>query len=68
MQQTGFVRAKRGYKPLKGVPLSEIRLKAHDLPESLNVKLETHSSHSKDPTDPLFEKEWFLVSISDMTS
>ncbi|KAJ8308813.1 hypothetical protein KUTeg_013687 [Tegillarca granosa] len=63
VQQTGFLRAKRGYKPLKGVPLSEIRLKAHDLPESLNVKLDTQSSHGKDPTDPLFKKEWFLKNV-----
>lgn len=60
IQQTGFRRAKRGFQPkIRGVPVSEIRLKD---PESA-ILLDYSKSYSyAEPQDPLFQKEWYLVS------
>lgn len=64
VQQTGYLRVKRGFKPkISGVPVSEIKLKLQSLDEdkarAVNVKID-----GKSPTDPLFKKEWYLVSIT----
>lgn len=64
VQQTGYLRVKRGFKPkITGVPVSEIKLKLQSLDEdkarAVNVKID-----GKSPTDPLFKKEWYLVSIT----
>lgn len=58
VQQTGFVRSKRGYKPLKGVLLSDLKLTDPELEKILTEEKDV--GISKDPTDPLFDKEWFL--------
>lgn len=58
LQQTGFLRSKRGFKPLPNIPVSEIKLQDPDITSILN-----QHKDSKLPTDPLFPKEWFLVSI-----
>ena len=43
-----------------GVPLSDLRLSSPDLVELLNDEKDVLLP--KDPTDPLFDKEWYLVS------
>lgn len=58
VQQTGFMRSKRGYKPLTGVLLSDLKLDSSDLTGLLNDEKDVNIM--KDPTDPLFSKEWFL--------
>ena len=64
VQQTGYLRSKRGYKPLNGVLLSDIKLKSPELVDLLNDEKDYQIPHNLDPTDPLFPKEWFLVSFS----
>ncbi|XP_076099086.1 neuroendocrine convertase 2-like [Mytilus galloprovincialis] len=61
IQQTGFRRAKRGFQPkIRGVPVSEIRLKD---PESA-ILLDYSKSYSyAEPQDPLFQKEWYLKNV-----
>jgi hypothetical protein len=62
VQQTGYLRVKRGFKPkITGVPVSEIKLKLQSLGN--NFKDVNVNVDNKSPTDPLFEKEWYLVSI-----
>lgn len=63
VQQTGYLRVKRGFKPkITGVPVSEIKLKLQSLDEdkarAVNVKID-----GKSPTDPLFKKEWYLKNV-----
>ena len=62
VQQTGFLRAKRGYKPLNGVLLSDLKLSSPDLVQLLSDETDYLLPQSNDPTDPLFPKEWYLVS------
>ena len=59
VQQTGFSRTKRGYKPITGVPISDLRLNNPDVAKLLDDQ--KVAAGPKDPTDPLFDKEWFLV-------
>jgi len=60
IQQTGFRRSKRGFKPkIRGVPVSEIRLKD---PEAAQLLDYSKSYNYAEPQDPLFKKEWYLVS------
>ena len=54
------MRTKRGYKNLKGVLLSDLKLDSPHLVDLLNDEKDVVL---KDPTDPLFNKEWFLVSV-----
>ena len=63
VQQTGYYRSKRGYKPLNGVLLSDIQLKSPELVDLLTDENDFQIPHHKDPTDPLFVKEWYLVSF-----
>ncbi|XP_033735335.1 neuroendocrine convertase 2-like [Pecten maximus] len=66
VQQLGYVRAKRGFKPLKGVPVSDIKLTAPDIEHFLlnhdltaqDIQQDGKSAHT--PNDPLFAKEWYL--------
>ncbi|VDI60990.1 Hypothetical predicted protein, partial [Mytilus galloprovincialis] len=59
IQQTGFRRAKRGFQPkIRGVPVSEIRLKD---PESAKLLDYSKSYSYAEPQDPLFQKEWYLM-------
>lgn len=61
VQQTGYLRVKRGFKPkVLGRPHSEIKLKLPGLDEG---KVSNVNIEQKSPTDPLFKKEWYLVSI-----
>lgn len=60
VQQTGFLRAKRGYRPLNGVLLSDLQLSSPDLVQLLNDDVDVQIPHKLDPTDPLFPKEWYL--------
>ncbi|XP_060062833.1 neuroendocrine convertase 2-like [Ylistrum balloti] len=66
VQQLGYVRAKRGFKPLKGVPISDIKLTAPDIEHFLlNHDLTAEDitedgSSAQTPNDPLFAKEWYL--------
>lgn len=54
---------KRGFKTrITGVPVSEIKLKLQSLNDD-NFKDVNVNIDNKSPTDPLFEKEWYLVSI-----
>ena len=62
VQQTGFLRAKRGYKPLNGVLLSDLQLSSPDLLQLLSDEKDFHIPHANEPSDPLFPKEWYLVS------
>ena len=60
MQQVGFIRQKRGYKPVKNVGVKNV-------PHSL-AAVSSHDTHEHDkpmklPTDPDFGKEWYLVSL-----
>ena len=50
VQLTGFQRAKRGYKPL-------VKSAGSDKANTVN-----RVGDSSDPADPLFKKEWYLVS------
>ena len=56
-QQTGFIRQKRGYKPINSVgvdqPLSSLSSQ-NRIQNDMKLAL---------PTDPDFNKEWYLVSI-----
>ena len=61
VQQVGFLRQKRGYKPLKNLGVKAI-------PQSV-ASVSSHDRHShgkvvKLPTDPDFGKEWYLVSLA----
>ncbi|KAL5008533.1 hypothetical protein ScPMuIL_014114 [Solemya velum] len=58
LQQTGFLRSKRGFKPLPNIPVSEIKLQDPDINSILN-----QHKDGKLPTDPLFPKEWFLKNV-----
>ena len=50
VQQPGFVRAKRGYKQIRGIPVLEAT--AHE-----------NNEKSKElPNDPLYSKQWYIVS------
>ncbi|XP_064600512.1 neuroendocrine convertase 2-like [Liolophura sinensis] len=51
IQQSGFVRHKRGYKPIQGVLLKDI----NDFSD-LQLKQD-------EPTDPLYKKEWYLKNV-----
>lgn len=51
VQQTGFLRHKRGYKPLNGAGLT-----SRELPKTADVPYKPLNL----PTDPDFVKEWFL--------
>ncbi|KAK3092259.1 hypothetical protein FSP39_000444 [Pinctada imbricata] len=55
IQQTGYIRTKRGFKPLKGIPVSEIKLNSPELEKLIDVNIQSHQ-----PNDPLFKKEWYL--------
>ena len=57
VQQVGFLRQKRGYKPIKN-------LGAKSIPHSLTG---AHGKTVKLPTDPDFGKEWYLVSLAILT-
>lgn len=62
IQQIGYRREKRGYKPLKGVPLSEIKLSKEELATLIDGD-DQYDRTNRDPIDPLFAKEWYLVSF-----
>ena len=57
VQQVGFLRQKRGYKPIKNLGVKSI-------PHSLTG---AHGKTVKLPTDPDFGKEWYLVSLAILT-
>ena len=57
VQQVGFLRQKRGYKPIKNLGVKSI-------PHSLTG---AHGKTVKLPTDPDFGKEWYLVSLAIVT-
>ena len=63
VQQLGFVRSKRGFRQLSGVPLSDLKLSNPELVDLLSDEKDVNVQLMKDPTDPLFDKEWFLVSL-----
>jgi len=50
VQQAGFVRAKRGYKQIRGIPVPEVT--AHQKNEKTKEL----------PNDPLYSKQWYIVS------
>jgi proprotein convertase subtilisin/kexin type 2 len=50
VQQTGYVRSKRGYKATRGVPIKDMDVTAH--------KNEAKSGSL--PNDPLYSKEWYI--------
>lgn len=54
VQLTGFQRSKRGYRPLYKSATGSKQ----------NYRTNTNKDgDSSDPTDPLFRKEWYLVSL-----
>lgn len=50
IQQTGYVRSKRGYKQIRGIPFED--------PQDHSNKAETGDV----PNDPLYPKQWYIVS------
>jgi len=52
VQQVGFIRSKRGYKQIRGIPVPEAT--AHENNERTNEL----------PNDPLYSKQWYIVSMT----
>ena len=57
VQQTGFIREKRGFKQIRGVPIHSE--KQDDVQAHKN-----NARPSNLPNDPLYPKEWYIVSIN----
>lgn len=75
IQQTGYLRTKRGYKPIQGLPISEIKLTAPDIEHYLlnnditaQAPGKQNEKDPKTPNDPLFAKEWYLVSKNEIST
>lgn len=52
VQQSGFVRTKRGLKQIRGVVNPNMEATAHN----------NNARPNKLPNDPLYSKEWYIVS------
>lgn len=50
IQQTGHIREKRGYKQIRGFPIKDV------------TSHENNARPSNLPSDPLYPKEWYIVS------
>jgi len=50
VQQPGFIRSKRGYKQIRGIPVPEAT--AH----------QNNEKTKQLPNDPLYSKQWYIVS------
>ena len=53
IQQTGYLREKRGYVKTRGVPMK---------PESDVTAHRNKAKLSDQPNDPLYPKQWYIVS------
>lgn len=51
VQQPGYIRSKRGFKQIRGVPIVDVT--AH----------RNNARPNKLPNDPLYGKQWYIVSI-----
>lgn len=58
VQMTGFVRQKRGYKPLDLALLDKSIASAAAM--GADLRQQANTQHVKLPTDPDFDKEWYL--------
>jgi len=54
VQQAGFLRHKRGYVKIRGMPVKGGDVTAHRNDAKLKGE----------PNDPLFDKQWYIVSMS----